>query len=125
MWAEELPMWAYCALQGGLEHSYDEHANPDIDVKSDDWPSMIPAAAIWLLIAGKQIYNHCVSGDTADGWDGGEWSMEEWSVWKERLGTFAERQDFSEDCRYFAAETLKSMVEIEGEHGTVQAVLSF
>lgn len=78
---------------------------------------MIPAAAIWLLIAGQQIYDHCVSGDTGNGWDEGRWSLELWALWKERLRIFTEALSLSEDCRYFAAETLKEMVKIEEERG--------
>ena len=99
----------------GLEHDYDHTSGRVAGLDSNNWPTLIPAAGIWLLIVGKQIYDHCMSGDRSHGWGRGRWNRESWYLWKKQLGKFAGRADFTEDCRDFAAATLQEMLRIEGE----------
>lgn len=115
LFSESLPCEAAYALNNGLEHSYDESLRTFAPA-ADDWLALIPAAAIWLLVAGKQIYEHCVSGDTDNGWGRGGFSRGKWDLWKQHLGDFTKREDFSEQVREFAAETVEKMLEIEEAH---------
>lgn len=115
---EGLPFEAASALEIGLEHSYDEnsqHPEMEGDLR-DDWPLLLPAAAIWLLVAGKQIYERCLSGDPRNGWEKTKFHREKWDLWKKNLAEFTKRDDFSEQCREFAAETVVKMLEIEEEY---------
>jgi hypothetical protein len=111
--AVTLPIEAYCLLKMSLEHSYDKDSYWVAHVQEDEWPILIPAAAIWLSVAGNTIYTHCLGSDTADGWDRGTWTMDKWETWKRQLEGFAERADFDDECRGLAAQTVKKMAEIE------------
>lgn len=111
-----LPLEASITLQMGLEHSYDEGSYEVGRVEADDAPILIPAAAIWLLIAGRTIYDHCLGDETDDGWHMGTWDRQRWERWKTQLGEFAESDDFNEECRDVAAQAVAKMLEIEMEH---------
>lgn len=111
-----LPVEACCLLKRSLEHSYDKDSHWLAHVDADEWPILIPAAATWLSIAGKTIYNHCLRGETADGWDRGIWTIEKWEKWKKQLEGFAKRNEFDDECRTLAAQTARKMAEIEKEH---------
>lgn len=110
IYAVALPVEAACLLKKSLERSYDGYPER---AGEDERPLLIPAAAIWLSIAGRTIYTHCLGKDTANGWDRGIWSMDKWEEWKKQLTGFAERDDFDEECRAFATQTARKMVETE------------
>ena len=111
IFAVALPLEATCCLQLGLEYPYNKNSSGGPD--ADEFSLLIPAATTWLLIAGETIYEHCSSGDTSNGWDRGSWNPQRWELWKKQLTRFAEREDFNEECRELAEQTVKRMAEIE------------
>lgn len=91
---------------------------------AQEWRLLIPAAATWLLVAGRTIYEHCLDSQSPmlgendrsrEEWVEGQFSLQRWSCWKERLRTFTERRDFSDECREYSAHTVAEMNEIEME----------
>jgi hypothetical protein len=82
----------------------------------EDWILYLPLATDWLLTAGQTIYAHCVEDDTDDGWDRGTWNTQKWEYWKMQLAAFAKRDDFNEECRDLAAQTVRKMAEVEAEY---------
>jgi hypothetical protein len=109
-----LPLEANCCLYLGLEHSYNKETINRVDV--DESPLLIPAATTWLLVAGEKIYEHCFGDDTSNGWNRGTWSPQRWELWKKHLMSFAEREDFNDQCHELAEQTVKKMAEIEAAH---------
>ena len=111
IFAFALPLEATCCLKLGLEYSYNDELSDGPE--ADEFPLLIPAATTWLLFAGETIYEHCSSGDTSNGWDRGLWNLQRWDLWKRQLTSFAKREDFNEECRELAEQTVKKMAEIE------------
>ena len=109
-----LPFEASCCLKFGLEYSYGKDA--ESGPGAEEAKLLIPAATTWLLFAGETIYEHCSSGDTSNGWIRGTWNRGRWELWKRQLMIFAERGNFSEECRELAEQTVKKMVEVEERH---------
>lgn len=118
-----LPWSAGFMLSMGLEQ---DHVVEDPEViKGHEWRILVPAAATWLLIAGKIIYERCMMQDSGQvdedcmqrkEWSEGIWTMERWSNWKKQLLRFSERVDFNDECRAYAAQALVSMIEVEAQH---------
>ena len=120
-----LPRKASDALKLGLEQAYDEEN--DRNMKPFEAQVLVPAAATWLLVAGKTIYNHCLNGEieqygadikTCEGWGGGTWTRARWEYWAEQLQEFAGRDDMNDECRAIAAQAVAKMAEIEMQHGS-------
>jgi hypothetical protein len=114
--ASGLPWFTSYFLKIGLEHSYDEKFEGITRLSREEWETLIPAATTWLLIAGKTIYEHCHEDDLYDGWEKGTWDMQRWNLWKQQLGTFGKGEDFNDECRRLALQTLKKMAEVEAGH---------
>lgn len=94
-------------------------------LEGHEWRILIPAAATWLLIAGKAIYERCLLQDSEEAeecctekneWSQGIWTMQRWCDWKKQLLLFSERVDFNDECRVYAAQAFVSMIEIEAQH---------
>ena len=122
----DLPCAALQALRIGLEHSYDSNSRDIagvylkewetraiVGVGREEWETLVPATTTWLSIAGKTIYEHCQEDNLYDGWEFGTWSLQRWNLWKEQLGRFAKREDFTDECRALAAQTVRKMAEVE------------
>jgi hypothetical protein len=111
-----LPLMAAIKLWQATEQTYDEY----------DWfenyerQVLVPVAATWLLIAGESIYSHCLNDGiediNAEGWARCTWTRELWANWKKRFQCFAESDDLNDECRDFAARTVRKMAEIESVH---------
>ena len=114
--ASGLPWFTSYFLKIGLEHSYDERFEDTTRVSRDEWETLIPAATTWLLIAGRTIYEHCQEDDLYDGWEKGTWNLQRWNLWKQQLGTFGEGEDFNDECRGLALQTVKKMAAVEAEY---------
>jgi hypothetical protein len=111
-----LPLMATIKLWQATEQTYD----------GEDWfepyerQVLIPVAATWLLIAGELIYSHCLNDEledtSAEGWARCTWTRELWATWKKRFQCFAQSDDLNNECRDFAARTVRKMAEIEAGH---------
>jgi hypothetical protein len=91
-------------------------------VKAYEWQVLLPVTAIWLIVAGRAIYSHCLNDEVEDlradietqaRWGGGSWTMQRWTLWKTQLEKFAKREDFNDECRAVAMQTVQKMVEVE------------
>jgi hypothetical protein len=118
-----LPRDASDFLKIGVEQNYDE--KPGLSVKAYEWQVLLPAAATWLIIAGRAIYSHCLNDEveglqadieTQAGWGGGSWTMQRWTLWKAQLEKFVKREDFNDECRAVAMQAVRKMVEVEARH---------
>lgn len=111
IFVSNLPHEASCQLKGGLEYPYNNDSYSGLE--PEESIIHIPSATTWLLFAGVTIYEHCSGGDTSDGWARGTWNLQRWEFWKSQLMSFAEREDFNEECRGLAEQAVKKMLEIE------------
>lgn len=118
-----LPIYASDFLKIGVEQNYDE--KPGLSAKAYEWQVLLPAAATWLIIAGRTIYSHCLNDEVEDlqadvetqaGWGGGSWTMQRWTLWKAHLQKFAKREDFNDECRAVAMQAVQKMAEVEARH---------
>ena len=118
-----LPRYASDFLKMGLEQDHDEKAA--LSVKAYEWQVLLPVTAIWLIVAGRAIYSHCLNDEVEDlradietqaRWGGGSWTMQRWTLWKTQLEKFAKREDFNDECRAVAMQTVQKMVEVEERH---------
>lgn len=109
------------SLYYGLQRRFE--GDPPASIEDGIYQSLVQlaTAAIWLLIAGKQIYGFCTNTtDQAFNLI----TLERWGSWKEQLEIFAKREDFSEDCREFAAAAREKMVEVEEGYQTDRRLAS-
>lgn len=79
---------------------------------------LLPAAATWVLVAGKTIYDHCVQEEIGrpDGDAGGGTLTsfsQRWEDWKPGFQKLAVSQDMSEEHRELALRTAQKMNEIQ------------
>lgn len=105
---------ADASLRQGVENPYDSTH----EVVSREWKVLLPAAATWLLIAGKKVYQTCLDEDEGSRRSTGRrnWSRQMWEDWKEMLQKLSDREDIDEESRSFAARAGKKMAEVELEH---------
>lgn len=102
-------------LRTGIENRYiDEN-----EIKSREWKVLLPAAAAWLSIAGRKIYEVCLGEDEAEGSHTKRgrraWSKQTWNNWKDQLHQHAGRDDIDKDCRKCAAQAARAMQQAELE----------
>lgn len=109
----ESSTWILCCA---LESEFDD----DFGMREADM--FMPAAAAFVRIAGKRIYELCVSEEqtSASGraagplWRGErKLSIQRWQFWKERFAHFSTMDEVGEDCRRSAAEASLSMARAE------------
>lgn len=93
----------------------------------------VPQAALWILIAGRNIYHYSKSNQDDTGepviqrWVGGEhggdlmwtgrdgFNLERWAFWKRRFEEISELQGVKEDARQHAATAAEEMCRIHSE----------
>ncbi|TVY54514.1 hypothetical protein LSUE1_G010334, partial [Lachnellula suecica] len=96
---------ALSALVEALEENRSAKALDDI----------VPAAACWILYAGKTIKDsstsHCTKGDMCSGEKGP--SNERWSSWKLRLGDLTDRTDIKRNTRIYAKQARDEMQRLD------------
>lgn len=122
-----LPPQASDMLQLALEEH--DGAMEDSKMRPHEWRVLIPAAATWLIEAGRTIYAHCLRNENEDrqasaevrmGWRGRTWSRQRWACWKIQLQKFGEREDINHECRNLAAQAIRTMKGIDSLYVTVQ-----
>lgn len=67
----------------------------------------LPAAAVWIMIAGERIYQFCKDGFK-------EFSMERWDVWKKSLEENQNIEDLQHDLQVMSRRAADEMKRIEG-----------
>lgn len=122
-----LPPQASDMLQLALE-DYDGDME-DSKMRPHEWRVLIPAAATWLIEAGRTIYTHCLRNEIEDkeasaearmGWRGRTWSRQRWAYWKIQLQRFGKYEDINHECRNLAAQAIRKMKAIDSQYVTVQ-----
>lgn len=100
-----LAMKAHCALAEGLGE----------DKPAFGLDDAVPAAATWMLYAGKKIREDCQAGyeDDATGETKNGFSKERWEFWKKRFGDLADRKDLKRNTRAYAKQARDEMGRLE------------
>lgn len=100
----------------------------------------IPAAAVWILYAGEQIYtcrsewgrkppNGCKPAEGGPLWNGKiGFCPKRWALWKDRFQWVTMQSDMTDEAREMAGKAVEKMNEIESKDpyssvGTVQSPL--
>lgn len=110
----ELLKKAFIVLWQALEQNYDETFGEAI--MRLERQILLPAAATWILVAGKIIYSKCLEGEIGQRRkksEGSAWSKQQWEEWKTLFQKFAASEDMGEECRDFASRAAAEMTEIE------------
>ena len=91
----------------------------------------MPAAAVWVLVLGRQLYekeeDHTPADPKREGnparpgnlleQQGGkqEFSEHRWQFWKERFNVLCEREDLLQETREIAFSAYEKMEKVENE----------
>lgn len=93
----------------------------NVSIDSKELDGLVPAAAVWIKIVGKEIYQSegTMEGEydyiTSD-WKGEKgWSKARWVFWRERFTTMGKSEALSETTRDVANEAAELMKKIEKE----------
>ncbi|KAF2659434.1 hypothetical protein K491DRAFT_195380 [Lophiostoma macrostomum CBS 122681] len=123
--------WIYCiwamrdALEDQLEDDKPEYRKDISGTAIQKYNAFVPAAAVWVLVLGKALYEReedrtptdSNQGNPARGgyyWKGkAEFSKARWELWKQRFGRICEMKELSEETRQIAKETVARMEESE------------
>jgi hypothetical protein len=99
------------------------------DIPPKDLDNVVPAAACWVLSAGKDLlhnsevyessiedmnHSECLGDHRGDLYNGAKgFSDERWSFWKDRFGNLSKRSELSPNTRLFASQARDEMTCIE------------
>lgn len=119
----ELSEKAFSVIWQAVEQNYDDETFGETVLQLER-QILIPAAATWLLIAGKTIYDQFAKEDIAQSDANVQaressaelpWSKRQWSRWKIRFQELAsdQAQALDDECREFASRAAGKMTEVE------------
>ena len=91
-------------LEDGVEVDYDM---PEEQRRAK---TNVPPAAVWIMLAGEQIHDHCKQGDATQ--ERGL-NLRRWSLWKRKFGEIAEHQGLASDVKDWASKAASEMDKIE------------
>jgi hypothetical protein len=126
-------LFAVWALAQALEVNISDskQGEPMPGTKAQKVDALVPAAAVWVIGAGKALYGkeedkdpkhgkkECKVEDLKDGerlWPASaRFSKERWAFWKSRFGEFSGVEEAEEETRKVAGEAVEAMKKAEGQ----------
>jgi Protein of unknown function (DUF3632) len=85
--------------------------------RADVLDDNVPAAAVWMIYAGKWIFENEECSEEVLGVTMGDPEKARWLFWKRRFGEEAEDGEVSEKTRWFARKAHEEMGRVEGQDG--------
>jgi hypothetical protein len=121
-----MSFWIYCIwmMRAALEETHTDDHRRGITA-AQKYNLDVPAAAVWVLALGKQLYdreedltptrpNQGNPGKGGDLYKGKpEFSKARWAFWKKRFNEVSDMQDLSDETRAIAREAFEAMVRCE------------
>jgi len=128
---ESLSSYGLWALRGALERNWTDSSEdePNPGTKIQKYDATVPAAVVWIKVAGKKMYEQKEDADPKlkkkdvkledlkDGdklWPGAaKFSRERWMFWKERFGEIGGMAAIGGEAREMANEAVEAMQKVE------------